>query len=903
MALLVFLAPVAIFSLRHIRLDNNVENWLPEHDISAREYAWCREHFPEQELLFLTWEHSTINDPRLPILLGHLHGKVDEDGIRRGGLPFVESALHAGDMLTRMVDYGVDREEGIRRLQGSVIGRGWLKVRLSPAGLDRREATVARLIAEAQARFGIQLAVHEATSNWEPAPGQEVRFHELQERYPAREASSVAVGIDFGEHDLQVSWKGMSADRQLQDEFMKWATTLADAQGQPLIARCYAAAGSPIAVVIALSEAGTADKDLALAAIKRAAVDSFIPAEEIVLGGRVVSGAELNAAVIRAAWNPSSSSILTKSVIMLSGLVGIVFALISLRSIRLGLLVIGVSYYAALLGMSLVPLSGGSMNMVLVVMPTLLMVLSLSGAIHVANYWKHAVWENPQTAVARATKMAWAPCALAAFTTALGLISLAGSQLTPVREFGIYASIGTLISVAMVLYGLPALLQMAPLKRVQPGEVDPRLWRNFGAFLARHWRPATIISLVIPLVCGLGLQKFQIETKVIRYFPEDSQLVKDSQTMEDSLAGTCPVEVVIRFDEQAQARYRFLERLEIVRAVETEVRRHAEVSGTLSLADFQPVRAVPAESASAREKIMYNRRSHEAEKRIKTGVAVGASDLIAMTKTTPVPTDHPRAGMDELWRINAQCALMSDVDYDALTAELNAAVVKATQQYSGVDHFVTGTVPLFLRTQRAVLESLIWSFIMAFGLIALVMVWVLKDPVAGLISMVPNILPVLAVFGLVSWCGQRIDIGTMVTASVALGIAVDGTLHLLTWFQDGLRKGLSRDQSVIAALAHCAPAMWQTSAAVGLGLLVLMPAELLLISRFGWLMASLIAAALLGDIVLLPCLLLGALGRLIERGLKRRGEIARPVAVVSDLTIPAHHLSRAKKEDEARFVG
>jgi predicted RND superfamily exporter protein len=438
---------------------------------------------------------------------------------------------------------------------------------------------------------------------------------------------------------------------------------------------------------------------------------------------------------------------------------------------------------------------------------------------------------------------------------------------------------------------------MTPIKRIRPEEVNPWFWRFYGDWTCRRWRSVMFCSILVPVICGLGLQWFRVETKVIRYFPAHSQLVRDFQKMEDSLTGICPVEVVVRFNAQAQSELRFLERMEIVRQIEEEVRRHPEVSGTLSLADFQPVREPPVASASAREKILYNRRSHESEERIKSGKAAGAAELVTMTRTSPLPGDAPRVDPDELWRINAQCAILSDVNYDTLTRELQDCVQRVAGKHAGIDQFVTGTVPLFLRTQRAVLDSLIWSFVMAFGLIALVMVWVLKDPIAGLISMVPNVLPVLSVFGLVSWCGQKIDIGTMVTASVALGIAVDGTLHLLTWFQDGLRRGLTRQQSIVAALAHCGPAMWQTSAAVGIGLLVLFPADLLLISRFGWLMAALIGAALLGDVVLLPSLLMGSLGALIERGLRRRGEIPAPAGV--NAVLPAAQLKRAMAETRA----
>ena len=183
-------------------------------------------------------------------------------------------------------------------------------------------------------------------------------------------------------------------------------------------------------------------------------------------------------------------------------------------------------------------------------------------------------------------------------------------------------------------------------------------------------------------------------------------------------------------------------------------------------------------------------------------------------------------------------------------------------------------VPLFLRTQQAVLRSLIESFGLAFALIAIVMIVVLRHPISGLISMLPNLFPVGVVFGLISWARIPVDIGTMITASVALGIAIDGTLHLITWFQEGIRDGLSRDEATCKALRHCGPAMWQTSIAIALGMLMLTGADLLLISRFGWLMAALIAMALIGDVVLLPALLHGWLGAIIER--TTRHEPPRP---------------------------
>ena len=129
------------------------------------------------------------------------------------------------------------------------------------------------------------------------------------------------------------------------------------------------------------------------------------------------------------------------------------------------------------------------------------------------------------------------------------------------------------------------------------------------------------------------------------------------------------------------------------------------------------------------------------------------------------------------------------------------------------------------------------------------------------------------------------DIGMMITASVALGLAVDACLHLMTWFRKGLENGLSRDEAIIQCLVHCGPTMLQTTAGISLAMLVLAPSDLVMISRFGWLMASLIAAAYVGDVVLLPVMLRGTLGSRIEKAVR---EEQRRAALAAQTIEPSH---------------
>ncbi len=189
----------------------------------------------------------------------------------------------------------------------------------------------------------------------------------------------------------------------------------------------------------------------------------------------------------------------------------------------------------------------------------------------------------------------------------------------------------------------------------------------------------------------------------------------------------------------------------------------------------------------------------------------------------------------------------------------------------------TGVVPVVYKAQRTLLTSLTESIALAFVLIAGVMAlllnpgsaplgWLspgnLRDGLmAGLVAMIPNIFPVMVVFGVLCHMGIEIDIGTMMTASVAMGIAVDDTIHFLSWFRTNLDRGMDRIDAVIETYRRVGPAMTQTTIVGGLGLFVFSLSTFTPTQRFGTLMLLLLAAALVGDLIMLPALLAGPTGR------------------------------------------
>ena len=863
-----FLLPLAFNSISEVEVHNDVANWLPKDDPQAMTLAWYAEHFPITESFLLSWDDSSLADPRARELATRLQGYVDKDGIRREGSVYFEHVITPTDLIDRITRKDVTFEDGLDRIQGILVGGGPIKVRLTPEG-RRKQATFERMLKEqVEEQLGVEVTIDE-------------RDHDLidyleEQRIVALEADEDADVSDANlNHDVQVSFPKMQVETEQREELQALINGLKHPEtDEPFVETSFFIPGVPAAMSVELSEAGAADRKEAFIELREIAASVGIDPETIRMGGRPVASEELDLAVARAGFDPSQppSRFWKRSVLLTSIIVGVLLAYIMLRSVKLATLVQIAAGYTVILAIAVVPALGGSMNMVLVVMPTLLMVLTSSAAIHVVNYWKHAMHSDRETAVADAYRMARVPCGLAAFTTAVGLISLGTSPLTPVRDFGVFSAIGCIISLGVVLFGLPAMIAIFPNRKLPKIGSDSAVFSSMGRGLSRHSTIVTVLCSVAFVGCAIGLKNFRTETKVIRYFPDDSRVVQDYNFLEENLAGIIPVDTVVRFDKESQQKLKFVERVEIVRRIEHKLATHPEISGTVSLADFLPEVEVPDfDSLTGTRRLFAEKNFNTRDKRTLESVEeseASSSFRVIADKGYDLYEEGDRAlndEGDELWKITAQVAIMSDMDYGELTHELDELVQSETKYSAGTSHRVTGLIPIFLRTQQAVLESLIQSFALAFGLIAIVMMMLLRSVVAGLLTMLPNLLPVGVVFGLISWAGLRVDIGTMITASVALGIAVDGTLHLLTWFRKGVMDGLKRGEAISEALAHCGPAMWQTSAAIGLGLFMLSPADLLLISRFGWLMSALIGTALIADVVFLPALLAGPLGAMIEK--------------------------------------
>ena len=145
-----FITPLCAYSLRHTHVENDIEHWLPDDNPNAVTLKWSMRQFGTDagENILVSWDDSSLSDPRIQKLAEQLEGKPDEQGVRRGGLRQVARVVTPHDVLARMVAQDVDRDEAIRRLQGVLVGTGAIKLRLTDAGRQRQKEIQRELVAK-----------------------------------------------------------------------------------------------------------------------------------------------------------------------------------------------------------------------------------------------------------------------------------------------------------------------------------------------------------------------------------------------------------------------------------------------------------------------------------------------------------------------------------------------------------------------------------------------------------------------------------------------------------------------------------------------------------------------------------------------------------------------------------
>jgi predicted RND superfamily exporter protein len=533
-----------------------------------------------------------------------------------------------------------------------------------------------------------------------------------------------------------------------------------------------------------------------------------------------------------------------------------------LRSLWFTVPVVLIAAYGQSLSLALVHFTGNEMNAVLIVLPTFVFVLSISSGIHLTNYFMEEIRRGQRgEAVRRAIDRAWSPTSLAALTTAIGLLSLLVSEVEPVRQFGWLGASGVLCCFALLFLIMPGVMHRwldryghIGIEQL-PALIDPEhatpFWKGVTAVVARFRRPIVVGGIVLVAITGWGLQHLRTSADVMAMLDVHEPVVRDSVWFQENIGPLVPVEVIIRFPKDSPIDV--MDRLRLVTEIHTEMHRVESIGGVVSLATFLP--SVPKQSGlgATVSRSMLRKRIESEKKNLEDSGYLKIDDD------------------GEHWRIGGRAPGHAAVDYIDFLETLSGRIEPLVRQFRDehgikIETVYTGGTSAIFEVQRALLGALFHSFLTAVLIVAILMTVTLGRLRAGLLAMIPNLFPTFLMFGTLGWIGRSVDIGSVMTASVALGIAVDGTFHYLAAFRSEVALGHSSLRSVANSYQHCGRALLQTTFVCSIGMAIFCFSSFLPARYFTYTFIMLLVIAVIGDLVLLPALLLSPLARLFERG-------------------------------------
>ncbi|MDJ0780203.1 MAG: MMPL family transporter [Gammaproteobacteria bacterium] len=521
--------------------------------------------------------------------------------------------------------------------------------------------------------------------------------------------------------------------------------------------------------------------------------------------------------VVYAALNRAATDDSTLVTLSAYGLILLLLVLLYRKAWPL-LMIIATASLGALAVMGAYAASGQDLNMVTMIIPTLILVASVSTSVHLLlGIAREPAELSARERVLRGIGSMFWPCLINVATTAAGFLSLTGSPMPVISSLGLFAAFGLVFSFALALClalacsaGLGTLAASAPLAMIR------RFARGLTGIAIRFPRAVGFGALCLGLLALAGLRDLQVDTYSIEFLFEDHVVRQDSAAIERDLGAYMTLDFTVETPDPV-LRADLLARVAQWQAdvVDAEYAQwsHSPASVHQALVAERPELAGPV--GSVRAYLPVEMLHGERAMRVSFGVPMMSAREIAFT-------------IDSI-------AALAELPADA---RLDAA----------------GYLPLYARMMAYIVETQVRSFAFAFALVMLVLALLFRSARQLALIALSNLLPVLLLLGAMGWLGIRLDVATVTIAAIVFGLVVDDSVHFLYRLRAERRHGDLRT-ALLRTAGSAGHAMTITTLVMVAGFAVLMLAAIKSIVFFGLLVALAMIAALLTDLLLLPALL------------------------------------------------
>jgi predicted RND superfamily exporter protein len=521
------------------------------------------------------------------------------------------------------------------------------------------------------------------------------------------------------------------------------------------------------------------------------------------------------------------------------GLIFSVVVCLLFRRVWLGLApLLGVGF-AAVWAVGLLVAGGATLNILSVLVPTLVLVIGVADGIHITARYREelARGDGRPAALGRTLQVMGLPCFLTTFTTAAGFASLVVAQTRVIRDFGMHSAVAMVVCFAAVLLAVPTLLAFVPEDRVAApspsrGAPEERLLLAVDGFVRGRPLPVLLGCLALTaLLAGVGSQ-VRANSRLLEMYREGSATWTAIKTAERELSGVIPVFVHVESDDPGA--FSSVENLRRIDALEQQLRTEDMVLWTRSLASTTRM----LHHALTEEDGLPPSREALAQELLLAELA-GAELLDGLTDEARIMAIVADAGGRETLAMKAR------------TEQAMAQLFEGTE-LRGV---MTGDGMLAAAGVDRLITDLLASLALVFVVIAATLALLLRDLRLALVACVPNVVPLVFTLATLGLMGADLQTSNIVTFTVALGLAVDDTIHFIVRYRQERLPGNTVQHALTATTRGAGHAIVLTSLLLVSGFALLATSELTSTRHFGILSSVTMGAALLGDLLLLPALL------------------------------------------------
>lgn len=498
-----------------------------------------------------------------------------------------------------------------------------------------------------------------------------------------------------------------------------------------------------------------------------------------------------------------------------------------------------------LITIALIQLTGGFLEIMSSTIAPILLCVGVADAVHMISKYDDARESGytKRESILEMLKTLGSATFLTSVTTAIGFASLLSSSVQPMQRFGAYTAAGVLIAYLVTIFFLPAVLTMGRKSRIfdeKSGSLYPLLvlWLNkLTAFNRLHYGKVLIGVLLLLIIFSSGIRNIEVNGRVFDDVGEDTELMQDSRFFTENLSPQFPMEFIINT---------------------------GEANGALTYDLYRKTDSLTAKLLSYPE-------IHK---------VTGLNTLIDEVHTTLNPDngeigslpspDDAIAQYALLLEINGGDNLFNFVDFEyrkirltALTEDAGSKRINeirneisgfASELFDEQELIITGTTILSADLTDKIVYSLSWSILIAILVITLIMAVLFKSMKIALIALIPNVIPLIMVAGVMGFLDVDIKPSTAVIFTIALGIAVDDSIHYLARFRIEYARIGSVFPALSATTIRTGRAIVVTSMILIAGFGTLITSAFTSTAMMGVLVTTTIFSALLADLFVLPAL-------------------------------------------------